>query len=119
MKDDFLTIADIRFKMSIGVLEWELRTLQEVELTLNIFTNFSIPASTDDINDCVEYASLSKKIEIFLTSRHFNLIETAVEEVAKLILEDSRINATSLELKKFSVVTNTRSTSAKIYRSRI
>jgi len=70
-------IEDLRFKCIIGLLEFERHTPQEVIVTLELDYDY-----TDTF---INYADLARLIETHLQEKKYELLETALNELFKII----------------------------------
>jgi dihydroneopterin aldolase len=84
---DIIFIEALRLEARVGIYPREQAMPQTVELNLEIGIP---PALTleDDIRGTVDYAALTGRLRVALTSRHFNLLESLAEAVAELILTE-------------------------------
>jgi dihydroneopterin aldolase len=73
-----IKIKNLTQKMMIGVYDTEKIKPQSVIVTIEIDFCEGGSASTDDINDTLDYGLICKSIKKILLSRHYELIETVV-----------------------------------------
>jgi dihydroneopterin aldolase len=92
-----ICIYQIEFDGHIGITEEERTTPQplsvDIELTCNINTE------SDDLYDTIDYDLLCKKI-VEIGHETLNLIETLAEKITKSALEDKRVTAVLVRVKK-------------------
>ena len=57
-------------------------------------------SQSDSIEDALDYKAVSKRVKQFIQESQFNLIETAAENVAKIILEEFDVQWLKLRVSK-------------------
>jgi dihydroneopterin aldolase len=73
-----IKIKNLTQKMMIGVYDTEKIKPQSVIVNIEIDFYQGDSASTDDINDTLDYGLICKSVKKILLSRHYELIETVV-----------------------------------------
>ena len=58
---DKVIIKNLLVRGIIGVNDWERKRPQDILINITLFTDTRRAAETDDINDCVNYSTVSKK----------------------------------------------------------
>jgi D-erythro-7,8-dihydroneopterin triphosphate epimerase len=84
----------------VGIFEWERNIKQDIVINLEIEFDGSKAIEKDDIEYTVDYKSVTKKIISEVENREFNLIERIAGDVAKIILEDKRVQRASVKVDK-------------------
>jgi dihydroneopterin aldolase len=85
---DIIFLRGLEAKAVIGIYDWERTIRQTIILDLEMGTDISKAASTDDISYTLDYKAVSKRISSFIEESSFFLVETMAEEVAKIILSE-------------------------------
>ena len=89
-KYDQIFIEDIKCYAKIGIFDWERGTKQP--LVINITLDIKkIQNISDNINNTVDYKSLSYKINELIQSSEFQLIGTLGIEIANLCLKEKKV----------------------------
>jgi dihydroneopterin aldolase len=83
---DIIFIQDFRVETLIGIYEWERRVPQTIQLDIEIGNRGSRAASTDAIEDTIDYGAVVNRIEETLHQQHFLLLERLAEHIANIIL---------------------------------
>ena len=83
---DIIFIQDFRVETLIGIYEWERRVPQTIQIDLEIGNPGSRAASTDDIDDTIDYGAVVNRIEETLKQQHFLLLERLAEHIADIVL---------------------------------
>ena len=78
----WISVNKILCETIIGIYPDELYTPQKVEFGFS----FEYEASTDSIENAVDYAILTDELRAFVSSSKFSLLETLTAEIAKKIL---------------------------------
>ncbi|PJI09096.1 MULTISPECIES: 2-amino-4-hydroxy-6-hydroxymethyldihydropteridine diphosphokinase [Clostridium] len=83
---DKITIEDLEIFANHGVLGEEKELGQKFLLSVYLYLDLRKPALSRNLNETVNYAELSEKIEKEFTKEKFDLIETAAEKIAEFVL---------------------------------
>ena len=83
---DKIILTDLRINAVIGIWDWERRNPQTISIDLEMQTDTKKASQSDSIEDALDYKAVSKRVKQFIQESQFNLIETAAENVAKIIL---------------------------------
>lgn len=86
-----------------------------LELTVD---DFSEAVETDDITKTICYYTISEKIKAHVADKPYKLLERLVEEIAAMILQDSRILAVTIEAEKQKYVPSIEAVGVKITRTK-
>jgi D-erythro-7,8-dihydroneopterin triphosphate epimerase len=95
-----INIKNLRLRTVVGIFEWEKKIKQDIVINLEIEFDGSKAIEKDDIEYTVDYKSVTKKIISEVENREFNLIERIAGDVAKIILEDKRVQRASVKVDK-------------------
>lgn len=102
--------------VSVGILPYEQIDLQK--LRINIEATYQTDQIPKDIHDALCYHALKQDIENFLSSQHFDLLETLAQNIADICLKDLRVLSVQVKLEKLHVLRQTKSVGIKIIRER-
>jgi len=115
---DCITIHDLHLRCIIGVQEWERKTLQDVLVSLTLFTDLRAAGKTDDIADTVNYKTLTKTIIHHVENSSCQLVEALASGIARLALQDSRIVGVRVRVEKPGALRFAKSVGVEIARDR-
>lgn len=101
---DIIYLKDLRIDTVIGIFEWERRIRQKVVFDLEMGTDISKAAASDNIGDTLDYKSLAKRVISFVEDSSFNLVETLAESVARLIVDEFGVPYVKVTLNKAGAV---------------
>jgi len=97
---DIIYLHDLEIETIIGIYDWERRIKQKVRLDLEMAADIRRAASTDDINDTLNYKSVAKRLIQFVSESEFQLVETLAERVADIIVNEFDIPWVKVKLNK-------------------
>ena len=97
---DIVFVEDLRIETVIGIYDWERKIRQTVALDLEMAFDNTKPASTDKIEDTLDYKAVSKRLIAFVEGSHFELVETLAEKCAQIVREEFRVPWLRLKLSK-------------------
>ncbi len=83
---DKLVIAGLEAETRIGTTEIEQETTQTVWVDLELAIDARTAAARDYVTDAVDYARVVDEVRRLLEGRSWQLLETAAEQIATLIL---------------------------------
>ena len=115
---DKVFIEALEVECVIGIYGWERKIRQPVVLDLEMAFDNRKPASTDAIEDTLDYKAVSKRLIQFVGDSSFGLVETLAENCARIILEEFGVRRVRLKLSKLGAVRGARAGGVIIERSR-
>ena len=115
---DKVIIKNLLVRGIIGVNEWERKRPQDILINIILFTNTHRAAQTDDINDCINYSTVSKKVQEHAESAEKLTVEALANELAKICLEEQNVQKVVLRVEKPGAVRFAESVGVEIERSR-
>ncbi|MGH8464126.1 MAG: dihydroneopterin aldolase [Pseudomonas sp.] len=105
---DIIYIHDLRVDTIIGIYAWERENRQTVSLDLEMATDISRAASTQNIDDALNYKAISDRITAFISDSEFLLIEAMAEQVASIVMSEFGVPWLRLRLGKPAAVPTAR-----------
>lgn len=102
---DIVYIHELRIDTVIGIFDWERECKQTVSLDLEMGTDISAAAASEDINKTLDYKSVSKRLISFIEGSEFLLIEAMAERIAQIVLEEFDVPWLRLRVGKPGAVT--------------
>jgi len=97
---DTVFIRGLRADAIIGIYDWERNTRQNLILDLEMASDVSRAAASEDITDAIDYEKISNRILTFVSDSEFQLIETLAERVAALVIEEFGVSWLRLTVHK-------------------
>ena len=116
--NDKIYIRDLSIRCIIGVNQDERTEKQDVIINVILFADTRKAGQTDDLDDSVDYKKVKKTILSLVESSEFLLIEKLADEIAKVCLDDSKVQKVSVTVDKPGVLRYTRSVAVEIVRTR-
>jgi dihydroneopterin aldolase len=115
---DILFIQQLALSTTIGVYDWEKKIKQKILVDLQMSSDVSHAAASDNINDTIDYANVSDAITRHVEQNTFELIETVAQIVADMVLDDFGAQWVSVTIQKPGAVQNAQSVGVKITRQK-
>lgn len=115
---DRILIEGLKFDCIIGINDWERVAKQPIEIDLTLHADLSKPAASDDVEDTINYRTISRSVRDFVEGSSFGLVEKLSDGVARLCLEDERVQRVDVRLRKPGALRLGRSVGIDITRTR-
>ncbi len=115
---DKVFIKDLLVRGIIGIRDWERDKPQDILINVIVFTDISQAAKSDDINDCVDYSALSKKIQSHAESAERLTVEALANDLAEICLKEKLVKKVNVKVEKPGAVRFAKSVGVEIERSR-
>ena len=114
---DKVIIKNLLVRGIIGVNDWERKRPQDILINITLFTNTRRAADTDDINDCVNYSTVSKKVQVHAESTQRLTVEALANDLAKICLEEKDVEKVVVRVEKPGAVRFAESVGVEIERN--
>jgi dihydroneopterin aldolase len=85
---DIIYLHGLKCECTIGVWEWEKAITQTLVLDIELATDTAKAAKNDDLKEALDYQAITERVHAYAKDNAFELIETLVERIAALILND-------------------------------
>tara|TARA_R110002167_G_scaffold80291_2_gene220699 strand:- start:15005 stop:15361 length:357 start_codon:yes stop_codon:yes gene_type:complete len=105
---DIVYIKELEVETVIGIYDWERKIRQRVNLDLEMGADIRKAASSENIENTLNYKTVSKRLIDFIEHSEFLLIETMAEEIAKIVLDEFQVPWLRLRLGKPGAVSGAR-----------
>lgn len=113
---DIVFIEDLRIDTIIGIYDWEREVKQTIALHVEMAADNAKPASSEDIDDALNYKAVAKRLIAFTEESQFQLVETLAERLVEIIMNEFNVPWCRLKLSKLGAVTGSRSVGVIIER---
>lgn len=97
---DKIFIKDLEIDAIIGIYDVERTTKQKVVFDLEMWWDVAQAAKSENIEDALNYKTLSDQIKDFVGNSEFQLIETLAEAVAAIVIDQYAVETVKLTLHK-------------------
>ena len=113
---DKIILDRLKVECIIGIFEWERKTRQTVEISLELDCDFSAAARSDDIQNTVDYKAISKAVIAMVEPSGFYLIETMAERIASLCLGYDGVTKARVVVSKPGAISGSDNVSVQVIR---
>ena len=97
---DLVYIRELEVETVIGIYDWEREIRQRINLDLEMGTDIRQAANTEDVDNTLNYKSVSDRLIEFIEQSEFLLIETMAEQIAEIVLHEFSVKWLRLRLGK-------------------
>ena len=115
MATDQIHIKDLLLRAIIGINDDERRNKQDVLINITLYADHSAAAS-DDINDTVNYRTITKETVKLVENSQFFLVEKMALEIVKICLADLRVARAVVTVEKPGAIRFARSVGVTVDR---
>lgn len=102
---DIVYLRGLEIETVIGIYDWERGVRQCVVLDLEMATDIRPAASSENIEDALNYHAIALRLGDFVGAGQFLLIETLAEQCAALVMREFGVRWLRLRLAKPTAVT--------------
>ena len=113
---DKVFISDLIVRGVIGISESERIQPQDIVINLTLFTDISIGAKKDSIEDCVNYRTVAKRVQQHVENAARYTVEALAEDIANLCLLDEKVKRVAVRVEKPGAVRFSKSVGVEIER---
>jgi FolB domain-containing protein len=115
---DKVFIKDLLVRGIIGIRDWEREKAQDILINVTVFTDMRRAAETDNINDCVDYSALAKKIQVHAETAERLTVEALANDLVKICLAQTGVQKAIVRVEKPGAVRFAKSVGVEVERSR-
>ncbi|WP_462159281.1 dihydroneopterin aldolase [Pseudoalteromonas sp. GB56] len=115
---DTVYISQLRVDTIIGVYDFEKESKQSLYFDIEMDCDLSKAALSDDLAHTIDYAQVSQRVTEHCIAKPVELLETLVEQLAALILEEFNTPRVSITVSKPAAVPAAKTVGVKIVRSK-
>jgi len=113
---DKVFIKNLEIEAIIGIYDFERTTPQKVVFDMEMSWDNRKAAKSENIDDALNYKTLSDHLKEYVSRSEFQLIETLAEQVAKIVLDEYGVEWLSLTLHKPNALDGDTDVGVKIIR---
>jgi dihydroneopterin aldolase/D-erythro-7,8-dihydroneopterin triphosphate epimerase len=114
---DHIVIKDLFLRTIIGINDDERDNRQDVLINLTLDTDARAAGRSDDIDQAVNYRTITKDVIDLVENSRFFLVEKLAEEIAALCLTDNRVQRVRVCVEKPDALRFARSVGISIERA--
>lgn len=115
---DTIFLRDLRVDTVVGIWDWERKIRQTVSIDLDMAADIRKAASSDNIEDTLNYKAVAKRVQQFVAGSEYQLVETLAEKIAETILAEFKIEWVQLRVCKPGAIRNSRDVGVLIRREK-
>jgi 7,8-dihydroneopterin aldolase/epimerase/oxygenase len=97
---DRIALRGLRVHGRHGVFAHERRDGQEFVIDAELEVSTTPAATSDDVDDTVDYGALASRLAAIVAGEPVNLIETLAARLAATCLDDARVSAATITVHK-------------------
>ena len=113
---DKVFIKNLRAHGIIGIHPYERETPQDILINVTVYTDTHRAAQTDDIEDCVNYSTLSRKLKAHAESAARLTVEALANDLAEICLQEKGVKKASVKVEKPDAVPSAQSVGVEVER---
>ena len=113
---DKVFIKNLRVHTIIGVDDEERLTPQNILVNVTIFIDTRAAATSDNIQDCVDYSNVAEEICSKAVSVKRLTVEALAEDLARIILSKSKVQKVIVRIEKPAALQDAESAGIEIER---
>lgn len=115
---DRIQIEDLLLRTIIGINDDERRNRQDVLISITLHVDTTAAGASDDIGDAVNYRTLTKRVIENVEGSSYYLVERMAAAIAWICLQDERVEAVDVGVRKPGALRYARSVGVEIHRTR-
>ena len=115
---DQILIRDLHLRTIIGINDEERRNRQDVLINITLFADLRAAGRSDDIDDAVNYRTITKQVIRLVEESSFFLVEKLAHEITSICLADPRVERAQVRVEKPGALRFARSVGVEIERGR-
>ena len=115
---DKVIIKNLLVRGIIGVNDWERKRPQDILINITLFTDTTRASETDNINDCVNYSTVSKRVQEHAEGAEKLTVEALANELARICLKEQNVQKVVIRVEKPGAVRFAESVGVEIERIR-
>jgi dihydroneopterin aldolase len=113
---DIIFLRGLAVETTIGFFEWERHVKQTVVIDLEFPVDCARAASSDSVQDTVDYKSIAKRCIGFVSEAKFHLVETLAHKLAMTLIEEFGIAWIRMSINKPGAIRGSRDVGVTIER---
>ncbi len=105
---DIIFLGGLEIDTVIGIYEWERTIKQKIILDIEMGFDIKKAAASDDIVYTLDYKTVSDRLVDFVEHSQYLLVETLIEEIAGILLNEFTIPWVKVTLNKKGAISRAR-----------
>jgi len=100
MGEDQIKITDLMLRAIIGINDWERVERQDVLLNITMFGDLSAAGESDQIEDTINYRTVTKQIIQHVESSKRFTVEALAADIARICLQEKGVRRARVRVEK-------------------
>jgi len=113
---DKIFLSQLSVECIVGIWDWERRVKQTVIIDVELAADIRKAATTDHIDDTIDYKRVAKRLLSFVGESQFQLVETLTEQIARVIISEFGVSWVKVRLNKRGAIRGARDVGIEIER---
>jgi dihydroneopterin aldolase len=113
---DKIFLSQLSVECIVGIWDWERRVKQTVIIDVELAADIRKAATTDHIDDTIDYKRVAKRLLSFVGESQFQLVETLTEQIARVIITEFGVSWVKVRLNKRGAIRGARDVGIEIER---
>ena len=97
---DKIFLNELKVDTIIGIWDWERKIRQTIIIDLEMSADIAKAAATDSVEDTLNYKSVAKRIQSFVSESSFQLVETLAERIAGIVRDEFDVQWVKVRVNK-------------------
>ena len=114
---DKIFLRQLEVEAIIGIWDWEREVKQKVAIDLEMATDIKKAASSDSIDDTLNYKNVAKRLIAFVGDSEFQLVETLSERIAEIVVTEFGVPWVKVSVNKPGAIRGSKDVGIVIERS--
>jgi dihydroneopterin aldolase len=115
---DIIFLGGLTTECIIGIWDWERRVKQKIVLDIEMAADIRKAATSDHIDDTLDYKRVSKRLLQFVGDSQFQLVETLTERIAEIVVTEFDVPWVRVRLNKQGAIRGSRDVGILVERRR-
>ena len=116
MTDDKVVVNDLLVRGVIGINKWEREVEQDILVNLTLFADLTRAGASDDIEDTVNYRTVSKLVIEHIQTHQPFTVEALASDIARICLAQPHVKRARVRVEKPGALRFARSVGVEIER---
>jgi D-erythro-7,8-dihydroneopterin triphosphate epimerase len=95
-----ISIKNLRLRTFIGIKEDEIKNKQDVVININIYYPADSASDSDDVDDVLNYRTITKRIIALVEENRFHLLEKLTADILDIASEHPWVRYATVEVDK-------------------
>lgn len=113
---DKIFLSQLSIECIVGIWDWERRVKQTVVIDVEMAADIRKAATTDHIDDTIDYKRVAKRLIAFVGESQYQLVETLTDQIARVIVTEFGVSWVKVRLNKRGAIRGARDVGIEIER---